>query len=423
MKLSKLKNFNYANKLAINGGSPIMQGDEGKFIHPIITPEIEKALIKQAHTTISIYDRSDVFKEFEDAFVGYHDKKYGLVTSSGTTALWSLYESIGLKPGDEVICPIYTFHATVNPLLQTGAIPVFVDCDKTGNIDPKKIEEKITDRTKAIIVTHMWGYACKMDEIQAIAKKHNLYLFEDASHAHGGSFQGKKLGSFGDGSAFSLQGNKIITGGEGGILLTDNVDIYHNAILHGHFGKRIKQEFNINDEGYQFAVTGKGLKLRAHPLAIRLAYEQFKNIDQINQQKNKHSQLIGEYVNHVDGIKLHQGYPNTVNSGYAQILKFDQEKFNVGLEDFCRALVAEGAIEFDIPNSTAPLNTLELYKNPGYFFDRYKYKQLLKDDYPIAKKFSKSILKMPLWYQEQDTHIVEKYGEALIKVAKEYGKE
>lgn len=87
MKLSKLKNFNYANKLAINGGRPVMQGDEGKFIHPIITPEIEEALIKQAHTTISIYDRSDVFKEFEDAFVDYHDKKYGLVTSSGTTAL------------------------------------------------------------------------------------------------------------------------------------------------------------------------------------------------------------------------------------------------------------------------------------------------------------------------------------------------
>lgn len=399
-----------------------MKKGEGKFIHPVITPAMEQALIEQAHQTLSIYDRSGIFAEFEDAFAAYHHKKHGLVTNSGTTALWSLYDAIGLEKGDEVICPIYTFHATVNPILQTGATPVFVDCDQTGNIDPQKIAAKITPRTKAIMVTHMWGYACKMDEIQALAKKHNLLLLEDASHAHGGSYQGKKLGSFGDAAAFSLQGNKIITGGEGGILLTDSDEIYRRAVLLGHYGKRTKQELDPQSADYQFAVTGKGLKLRAHPLAIRLAYEQFKNLDQINAQKNQYSDLISNYVAQTDSVTMHQGYPDSINSGYAQILQVDETKLACSLAEFCQALNAEGATEFDIPNSTAPLNTLALYQNPGHFYPDYQDQTLIKESFPVAQKLSKCILKMPLWYTEKDAPLVAKYGEALTKVAHAYEK-
>jgi len=417
MKLNGLRD------LAINGGTPIMSKDEGRFIHPIITPEIEKAVVEQLHDNISIYNRSNVFAQFEDAFKNYHDKKHGLVTSSGTTALWSLYDSLGLKKGDEVICPIYTFHATVNPLLQTGAKPIFIDCDETGNIDPNLIESKINERTKAIMVTHMWGQPCMMDKISAIAKKYNLPLLEDASHAHGASYQGKKTGAWGDASAFSLQGNKIITGGEGGIVLTDDDKIYQNAILHGHFGKRTKQEIDPTSEDYKFAVTGKGLKLRAHPLAIRIALEQFKNLDEWNNQKSEYAKLIAEYVKGIDGIELNGNYPNSVNSGYAQILKVDPTKFNCDIEQLCNALVAEGGVEFDIPNSTSPLNTLELYKNPAHFYPEYEGESLLDGEYPQAKKFSKSIIKMPLWYQKSDERTVDNYGRILQKVSKAYGKD
>ena len=234
--------MNTTNKLAIDGGTPIMGKEKGKFVHPKITKEIEEAVIDQLHDTISIYDNSNIFKKFEDEFAKYHNKKYGLVTSSGTSALHSLYDAIGLKKGDEVICPIYTFFATVTPIFQTGAKPVFVDCDETGNMDYKKVEEKINNNTKAIMVTHMWGYPCKMDELRKIADKYGIYLLEDCSHAHGGEYKGKKLGEWSDAAAFSLQGNKIITGGEGGIVITNNKYIYKNCILLGHYNKRCKQE-------------------------------------------------------------------------------------------------------------------------------------------------------------------------------------
>ena len=270
-------------KLAINGGKSIFKDDkEGRYIHPKITKKIEKAVIEQLHDTISIYDNSNIFKKFEDEFAKYHNKKYGLVISSGTAALWSMYDAIGLRSGDEIICPAYTFFATNTPIFFTGATPVLVDCDEYGNINIDEIENKITARTKAIVVTHMWGYPCKMEKLRAIADKYHLFLLEDCSHAHGGSYKGKKLGEWGDVAAFSLQGNKIITGGEGGIVITNDKEVYDRAILLGHYNKRCKKEIDKDSAIYKYSVTGKGMKLRAHPLAIRIAYEQFKQLDKIN---------------------------------------------------------------------------------------------------------------------------------------------
>lgn len=234
---------NEEKKLAINGGERIFKDDkEGKYIHPRITKEIEEAVIDQLYDTISIYDNSNIFEKFENEFAKYHNKRYGLVTSSGTAALWSMYDSIGLKSNDEILCPAYTFFATNTPIFLTGATPVLVDCDEYGNMNIDEIEKKITSRTKAIVVTHMWGYPCQMDKIRAIADKYHLYLLEDCSHAHGGSYKGKKLGEWGDVAAFSLQGNKIITGGEGGILITNDKSIYDRAVLLGHYNKRCKKE-------------------------------------------------------------------------------------------------------------------------------------------------------------------------------------
>lgn len=137
-----------------------------------------------------------------------------------------MYAGCDLQPGDEVISPTYTFYATVTPMVFTRAKPVFADRKEDGNIDPWEIEKKITDKTKAIVVTHMWGIPCDMDTITAVAKKHNLRLLEDCSHAHGAEFDGQKVGTFGDAAAWSLQGQKTVTGGEGAILLTDDEEIH-----------------------------------------------------------------------------------------------------------------------------------------------------------------------------------------------------
>lgn len=412
------------NILAINGGVPIMNQDEGKFIHPRIDKKMEKAVIEQLYDTISIYDNSNIFKKFEYEFSKYHNKKYGLLTSSGTSALYSLFDSIGLKKGDEIICPIYTFFATISPIFQTGAKPVFVDCDDTGNIDYSKIEEKINKKTKAIIVTHMWGYPCKMDKIQEIANKYNIYLLEDCSHAHGGSYKGKKLGEWGDAAAFSLQGNKIITGGEGGIIITNNKYIYKNCIMLGHYNKRCKQELSKNSIDYKYAITGKGLKLRAHPLAIRIAYEMFKKIDEINSMKLKMVSIIENTISKIDGIELNKGYDYSNNSYYALIFKYDSKKFNgLSIEEFLKALHAEGGVEFDKPGSTCPLNRLELFKNPEYLYPDYCKIFNDNENFNKADEFYENSFKLPVWYNEEDIKIVLKYCDILEKVTKYYRKE
>lgn len=414
---------NKTNELAINGGTPVIEASKGKFIHPVITKEIENAVIEQLHDTISIYDNSNIFHKFESEFARYHNKEYGIVTNSGTTALWSIYDAINLKKGDEVIVPIYTFFATVSPILFTGATPVFVDCDETGNIDYKQVEEKITNKTKAIMVTHMWGYPCRMDKLRKIADKYDLYLLEDCSHAHGASFKGKKLGEWGDAAAFSLQGQKIITGGEGGIVITNNKYIYKNCLLLGHYNKRCKKEIDKTSSDYKFAVTGKGLKLRAHPIAIRIAYEMFKDLDKINKIKQYYASIIKKTVDEIDGLSVNVSYPGSINSYYALIIKYDKTKFNnLPIEKFVDALVAEGGVEFDIPGSTCPLDDLELFRRPDYFFPDYGIIFDNKDKFSNAHKFYNEIIKLPVWYREEDIHTIIDYCEILKKVSKYYQK-
>lgn len=411
-------------RLAINGGTPIMSQIEGKFIHPVITKKIENAVVEQLYDTISIYDNSNIFLKFEKEFSNYHNKKYGIVTSSGTSALHSMFDAINLKENDEIICPIYTFFATVSPIFQTGAKPVFVDCDDTGNIDYKKIEEKITKNTKAIIVTHMWGYPCKMDEIRKIADKYNIYLLEDCSHAHGGSYKGKKLGEWGDAAAFSLQGNKIITGGEGGIVITNNKYIYKNCVMLGHYNKRCKQEISKDSTDYKYAVTGKGLKLRAHPIAIRIAYEMFKDLNNINAIKQKMVMIVKKTIDEIDGLELNIPYDGSINSYYSLIIKYDPNKFKCkNIEEYIKALNAEGGVEFDKPGSTCPLNRLELFKNPTYLYPNYK--KLFKEDelFENADNFYENSFKMPVWYNNEDVEIIIKYCDILKKVSNYYRKE
>ncbi len=413
--------FNHEDmKLAINGGERIFKDDkEGRYVHPKITKEIEEAVIEQLHDTISIYDNSNIFKKFEDEFAKYHNKNYGLVISSGTAALWSMYDAIGLKNGDEIICPSYTFFATNTPIFFTGATPVLVDCDDYGNINVEDIEKKITARTKAIVVTHMWGYPCKMDKLREIADKYHLYLLEDCSHAHGGRYKGKKLGEWGDVAIFSLQGNKIITGGEGGILITNDKQVYERAILLGHYNKRCKKEIDKGSAIYKYAVTGKGMKLRAHPLAIRIAYEQFKHLDEINKQKQKVANIIIEQLKDIKGLEVLEPIADATNSWYAMIIKYHPEYMNnVERERFVDAVIAEGAVEVDIPSSTCPVNYLEIFKYPDLLFENYKDKiRYTENDFENATKFYNSIIKIPIWENEEDEEIIYKYIRALKKVA------
>jgi perosamine synthetase len=385
--------------------------NEKEFSWPIITNETEKAVIDQLHESISIYDNSGAIGRLEDSLKEYFGKKHSLLFNSGTSALFSMYMSANLQPGDEVICPAYTFFATVSPIFFTGAIPVLADCNKEGNIDPEEIKKRITDKTKAVVITHMWGLPCDMDEITKICKENDLLLFEDISHAFGATYKGKRVGTFGDVAACSLQGQKVLTGGEGGFIVTNNSNIFNKSLLLGHYNKRCKNEIPREDDLYEYSVTGMGLKLRIHPIAAAIASQQFKHIEEILEKRNENANQIIKELKDVDGLNVIEPGNDKTSSWYALIIKYNSK---IPIEEFHKKLMDKGLKEMDIPGSTKPLNLLPMFQNPGKLFKSYEGKLNYKPgDFPNAEKFYSSILKMPVWSDDKDDQVVKKYIEGL----------
>jgi perosamine synthetase len=390
----------------------VIREDICHFEWPRVDKKMEEIVIEQLHKSISIYNRSGIFKEFEDNFSNYHNNtKYALLSNSGTSAIFSMFEGINLSPEDEIICPVYTFFATISPAVYTGAKIVFCDSNSDGNIDPEEIKKKITNKTKAIIITHMWGMPCDMDEIVKIAKENNIFLLEDCSHAHGAEYKNQKVGTFGDAAAWSLQGQKIVTGGEGGIVLTNNKNIYERALLQGHYNKRCKDDIDKDSELFQYAITGFGLKLRAHPLAISIANYQFSFLDEWLRVKNKYAERFISELSKYPFLKQPL-YKNKKPSFYAYVMQFDEEYSNgVNIDDFVKALHLIGLKEVDRPNSTRPLDKFPLFTKTQDAVNRlYKTPACeAGDDFPIAYKFYNNAIKLPMWAYEDEEWIVDSY--------------
>ncbi|MBI5913187.1 DegT/DnrJ/EryC1/StrS family aminotransferase [Candidatus Azambacteria bacterium] len=412
-------------KLAILGGSPTIKSKRSHYQWPKITKSIEKAVIKQLYEGISIYDKSGIFERFEENFAKYHERKYALLCNSGTTAIHSMFVAAGFKQGDEVICPAYTFFATVTPLLFVGAKPILCDCDENGNIDPGEIKKKINSKTKGVVITHMWGIPCQMDEIVKICKKNKLLLLEDCSHAHGATYKSKPLGSFGDLAAWSLQGLKNVSGGEGGVLVANNDEFYYKALLLGHYNKRCKQEIPKTHKFYKYAITGMGLKYRAHPLAIAIAYNVFKDLDAYRKIKNKFALKIIKELRSINGLAAPKIKSGVTPSWYALVFQYKKDKFqDLPIEKIFSAFQAENLTEVDRPVSTAPLNLLPLFQSPEELFPVYKnnlfsYKP---GDFPRAENFYHNAIKLPLWTSKKDAKMVAMYIKGIKKVIKNYRK-
>jgi perosamine synthetase len=410
------------SKLAILGGEPIIKDNQCKYVWPEITNKTKLITLNQLDESISIYNKSGIIAKLEDKFSRIHNIKHSLLFNSGTSALHSIYVSSNFKPDDEVICPAYTFYATVTPIFNTGAIPILVDCDENGNIDPDEIEKKITDKTKAVMITHMWGVPCNMDKIQEITRKNKLLLFEDFSHAHFAKYQNQFVGSFGDVSACSIQGQKTLTGGEGGILITNSDEHYYRSLLFGHYNKRCVQEIPKEHPLKRFSITGMGLKQRIHPVSAAIADEQIDTIFNKIEIRRKFAKKLIKELEGVKGIRIPKIDSHIEPSWYAFIFQYIPEELD-GLPKklFYKALVSEGCLDLDIPNSTCPLNLLPLFQNPKDLYPSYENKiKYAMGDFPNAEKFYQNILKIPVWSNECDLSIIQKYIGAIKKVSENY---
>ena len=194
--------------------------------------------------------------EFEERFSALCGSKYGVATSNGTVALHLALTALGIGRGDEVIVPTLTFAATANSAIYTGATPVFVDsCPESWTIDPARIEEAITPRTRALVPVHLYGHPCDMDPVRDIARRHGLFVVEDAAEAHGAEYRGRTVGSLGDVACFSFYGNKIITTGEGGMCLTDDEKLAARMRILRDHGMNPSRRYWHDMVGFNYRMT------------------------------------------------------------------------------------------------------------------------------------------------------------------------
>lgn len=275
------------------GGSIIMTQ---RFI-PVAAPTLagnEKAYVMDCLESTWISSSGKYIELFENGFAELCGVKHAVSCSNGTTALHLALIALGVGPGDEVIVPTLTFIATANAVTYCGGQPVFVDSDpEIWNIDPAKIEAKITPKTKGIIAVHLAGHPAEIDSIVAIARRHNLFVLEDAAQAHGAEYRGARTGSLGDMATFSFFGNKIITTGEGGMVVTnDDAKAEKMRLLKSH-GMDPSRRYWHPVIGYNYRMTN---------IAAAIGLAQLEKIDLQLERRREVVSWYREYLKGVEGI-------------------------------------------------------------------------------------------------------------------------
>ena len=290
-----------AEKLAIEGGTPaIPPGTHRKW--PDIRQEDHEALQAVLRRGELWGANGTEVTALQDEWASYVGTDYCLAVNSGTAALHCGVVAGGVGPGDEVIVPAFSFIATPMSVLHAGAVPVFCDIEPTTfNIDVSKIEERITRRTKAIMPVHIHGVVADIDEIQAIADRHGLAVIEDAAQAHGSKYKGRNAGTLGACAAFSLNGAKNLSAGEGGLFVTNDEQVHLAARRLAIFGEDTppleKGEFRA------FWSHGIGWNYRTHELTAALARSQLRRLDGYNETARRNAALLTDGLRHIDGIQ------------------------------------------------------------------------------------------------------------------------
>jgi len=321
-------------KPAILGGNPLINEPFPAF--PVFDKSDEAALIEVLHSGVWGGYNPKV-GEFEKAFADFHESRFGITAANGTVTLETALAAAGIGPGDEVIVPPVSFIATATSVLRVGATPVFVDIDgPTCNIDPAKIKSAITEKTRAVIPVHFAGQPADMDEIIEIAGEHNVFVIEDCAHAHGATWSGKKVGSFGDFGSFSFQASKNLTAGEGGFLTCNDDELAEKARSICNQGRR------TGGAWYEHVRLGTNLRLTGWQAAILLT--QFARLPEQIKARQANTEILNERLNDLDLISL--AYVDervTQHSHYLYLIRLNLDR-SPGLtkEKFVKALIAEG---------------------------------------------------------------------------------
>jgi dTDP-4-amino-4,6-dideoxygalactose transaminase len=320
-------------KLAIKGGTPThTTGWSG---WPIVDEREIKAVTDVVKS--GAFGFGSKVAEFEVKFAEYMDAKYGICTNSGTTSIITALIAAGVGAGDEVIIPPYTFIATASAVLDANGTPVFADIDPDNYcLSPESVEQMITEKTRAIITVHLGGCPTDMDVLMALAKKYNLAVIEDASHAHGARYKGKAVGALGDMGCFSFQSSKNLNCGEGGIVLTNDQALYDRCLAQ-HNSRRISSE-TIGDMS---DIVGTNFRMTEFQGAILLA--QFERFDEQSNIRDENGMFLTKQLRQIGGFKIPRPSYVTRHGYHFITITYESEEFKgLPLGDFIDALNAEG---------------------------------------------------------------------------------
>jgi len=343
-------------KLALFGGEPVKKTSFPAW--PFYDDQERQALINVLESRVWWRTPGTQTLQFEQEFAAYHQAKYGIAVTNGTAALEVALAALGLGSGDEVIVPDFTFVATASAVLFTGALPVLVDVTPdTYCIDPDLVEKAITGQTKAIIAVHMAGHPADLDCLVEIARRYGLYLVEDSAHAHGSEWRGRKVGAIGDIGTFSFQASKLMTAGEGGMVVTNSDDLERKARSVHDCGRMPGEWF------YSHFIYGSNYRLSEWQGAVLRT--QLARLDEQAVIRTRNSAYLDRALPKIEGITPQKLDGRVTRNGhYAYIFHVDSQAFaGISTEKFIAALNAEG-----IPTQASypPLHDLDVFKSGEY---------------------------------------------------------
>jgi dTDP-4-amino-4,6-dideoxygalactose transaminase len=360
-----------------------------------------------------------VIQELENDFRAFTGRRHALAHCNGTTALMAAFHSLGLRPGDEVLVPSATFWASVLPMIWCGLVPVFCESEPaTLGLDPVDAARRITPRTKAMVIVHLWGLPCKVAELTALAKAHGLRIIEDASHAHGASKDGVPCGRMGDVSVFSLQGDKLVPAGEGGVLMTDDDATYDRALCMGDITRIIR----MPTADRRFAATSFGIKTRIAPMSAALGRSMLARLPETNSARNHHHARLAATLEDL-GFECFLPPEGVERVWFEFIIRHRMENIDAG------ALVEwlqQAGCRVGVPRY--PLLHQQPYFTEGHWRAAGRYPESItlpaSDDIslPFTERMNRTLLRLPNFNHPDAGALVDQYAEAFRQAVRVFGR-
>lgn len=413
--------------LAVRGGPEAVAVDDGDiFEWPIITEEDEEAALEVLRQ--GAMSGTEITKTFEDEFASWQGTEYALGSSSGTESIQGAMHAAGVGVGDEVVGPSVAYWAAVLPCMGLGATPVFADIEReTLCIDPESVEERISEKTAAIVVVHNYGHPADMDPIMETAAEHDVAVIEDVSHAQGGKYRGRTVGTIGDVGVMSLMSRKSLAIGEGGMMVTDDREIYERAVGFGHYSRH-SEELEIPELEAYAGLPHGGCKHRMHQISSAVGRVQLKHYDERMDEIQKAMNYFWELLSDVRGIRAHRpsDEESTMGGWYApKGLYYPGQLDGLSAERFAEAVRAEGgscSAGCNFPVHEHPLlHDADVYGHgkPTRIANAHRDVRETEGSLPVSESIQEKCIRVP-WFKHYRPDIIEQHASAYRKVADRY---